>query len=89
MIASDLVLDGAHLVVGQRPVEREVEAQVVGRHERPGLARPLPDHVAQRAMEQVRAGVVAHRVGAPVGVDHGLDGLADRAAGRAACRDGR
>ena len=28
-------------------------------------------------MEQVRAGVVAHRVGAPLGVDDGVDGLAD------------
>ena len=35
---ADLVLDGALLVVGQRPVERVVEAQVVGRHERAGLA---------------------------------------------------
>ena len=54
-------------------VEREVEAQVVGRHERAGLAGPLADDVAQRAVEQVRAGVVAHRVGAPLGIDHGLD----------------
>ena len=75
--AADLVLDGALLVVGQRPIEREVEAQVVGRHERPGLAGRLADDVAQRPVEQVRAGVVAHRVGAPLGVDDGLDGLAD------------
>ena len=58
-------------------VEREVEAQVVRRHERAGLAGPLPDHVAQRAMEQVRARVVAHRVGPPVGIHDRLDGLAD------------
>ena len=74
---ADLVLDGALLVVGQGPVEREVEAQVVGRHERAGLACPLADDVAQRAVEQVRARVVAHRVRAPLGVDHGLDRLAD------------
>ena len=60
--AAHLALDGQLLVVGQAAVEREVEAQVVGRHERARLARPLPHHVAQRAMEQVRAGVVAHRV---------------------------
>ena len=67
----------AQLVVGQRPVEREVEAQVVGRDQRAGLAGPLADHVAQRPMEQVRAGVVAHRVGPPLGVDDRLDRLAD------------
>ena len=76
--AADLVLDGPLLVVGQRPVEREVEAQVVGRDQRAGLAGALADDVPQRPVEQVRAGVVAHRVGAPLGVDHGLDGLADR-----------
>ena len=75
--AADLVLDGALLVVGQRPIERVVEAQVVGRDERAGLPGALADHVAQRAVEQVRAGVVAHRVGAPLGIDDGLDGLAD------------
>ena len=58
-------------------VEREVEAQVVRGHERAGLAGPLPDHVAQRAMEQVRARVVAHRVGPPGGIHDRLDGLAD------------
>ena len=77
MTRADLVLDRPLLVVGQRPVEREVEAQVVRRHERAGLACPLADDVAQGPVEQVRAGVVAHRVGAPLGVDDGLDGLAD------------
>ena len=75
--AADLVLDRAPLVVGQRPVEREVEAQAVRRHERAGLPGALPDDVAQRPVEQVRARVVAHRVGAPIGVDLGADGLAD------------
>ena len=58
-------------------VEREVEAQVVGRHQRAGLAGPLPDDVAQRAMEQMRARVVAHRVGASVGIDDRLHRLPD------------
>ena len=58
-------------------IEREVEAQVVGRHQRARLAGPLADHVPQRPMEQVRARVVAHRVGAPLGVHDGLDRLAD------------
>ena len=64
-------------VPGQRPVEREVEAQVVGRDQRARLACPLPDHVPQRAMEQMRARVVAHGVGASLGVHHGFDRLAD------------
>ncbi len=74
---ADLVLDGALLVVGQRAIEREVEAQVVGRHERAGLAGALADDVAQRPVEQVRARVVAHRVGASLRVHDGLHRLAD------------
>ena len=74
--AVDLVLDGPQLVVRQAAIEREVEAQVVRRHQRAGLAGPLPDHVAQGPVEQVRAGVVAHRVGAALRVDDCLNGLA-------------
>ena len=48
-----------------------------GVDERAGLLRPLADDVPQRAMEQVRAGVVAHRVRAPVGVDLGRHRVAD------------
>ena len=48
-----------------------------GVDERAGLAGALADHVPQRAVEQVRARVVAHRVGAPLGVDLGADRLAD------------
>ncbi len=73
----DLVLDGVLLVVGQAAVEREVEPKALWRHERAGLARPLPDHVAQRAVEQVGARVVAHRVRAPLGVHDRLDRLPD------------
>ena len=62
---------------GQAAIQREVEAKVVRRHERAGLARPLPHHVPKRPMEQVRAGVVAHRVGASLGVHLGRDRLAD------------
>ena len=89
MMRADLVLDGADLVRGQAAVEREVEAQVVRRHERAGLAGPLPDHVPQRSMEQVRAGVVAHRVGPPVGVHLGRDRLADVQAAMERARGGR
>ena len=74
---ADLVLDRPLLVVGEGAIERVVEAQVVGMDERAGLARRVPDDVPQRPVQEVRAGVVAHRVGAPIGIDHGLDGLAD------------
>ncbi len=70
-IAPDLGLDRALLVVGQRAVEREVEAQVVGVDERARLPRRFADDVAQRPVQQVRAGVVAHRVGAALGIDLG------------------
>ena len=43
----------------------------------PAWRAALADHVPQRPVQQVRAGVVAHRVGAPLGVDDGLDRLAD------------
>ena len=75
--APDLVLDRPELLVAQRPVEREVEPQAVRRDERARLAGALADDVAERPMEQVRAGVVAHRVGAPLGVDDGTHRLAD------------
>ena len=71
--APDLVLDGALLVVAERPVEREVEAQVVRGDERARLAGPFPDHVPQRPMQQVGPRVVPHRVGPSLGVDDGLD----------------
>ena len=87
--AADLVLDRALLVVGERPVEREVEPQVVRRDERARLAGPLPDHVPQRPMQQVRARVVAHRVRPPLGVDDGLDRRPDPQTAVRASRGGR
>ena len=55
-------------------------------HEGACLARPLPHHVAQRAVEQVGARVIAHRVRSPVGVHVGAQGVAqaDLSAKRAA-----
>ena len=75
--AAHLVLDGMALVGGQAAVEGVVEAQVVGRHERAGLARRVPERVAQGPVQEVRAGVVAHRPGAPVGIDLGQQLLAE------------
>ena len=63
--------------VGQRAVEREVEPEVVRVHERARLPGPVADDVAQRAVEQVRARVVAHRVGTSLGVDLGADDVPD------------
>ena len=65
------------LIPLERPVQGKVEPEVVRGHERARLAGALADDVAQRPMEQMRAGVVAHRVGAPLGVDDGVDRLAD------------
>ena len=87
--APHLVLDGVPLLRRQAAVEGVVEAQVVGRHQRTRLAGRVAERVAQRPMQEVRAGVVAHRAGAPLGVHLGAELLAQRARGRAACRDGR
>ena len=73
--AADLVLDGPQLVGREAAFQWEVEAQVVRRHERAGLARAVTDDVPQGSVEQVRPGVVTHRVGATIRVHlrgHGL-----------------
>ncbi len=76
--APDLVCDGPTLLVGERPVEREVEAQVARRHERSGLARRRSHRIADSPVEQMRGRVVAHGAGAPFCVDDGTHGLSDR-----------
>ena len=81
--AAHLGLDRALLVVGQRPIAVVVEAQVVGRHQRTSLARLVADRVAQRAVQQVRARVIAHRPRAPLGVDLGASASRRRRPGRA------
>ena len=75
--AVDLVLDGALLVVAERAVEREVETEVVGRHERACLTCPLPDDVPERTMEQVRRRVIAHRVRPPFRIHDRVQCLPD------------
>ena len=40
---------------------REVEAQLVGPHRRPGLLHVVAEHLAQRGVQQVRRRVVRHR----------------------------
>ena len=71
----DLVFDGPLLVHGERPVHVVVETEVVRGHERSRLMCHRPDHVTQGPVEQMRAGVIAHRPGSPLGVDTGGDGL--------------
>ena len=52
-------------------VVAEVEAQPVGSHQAAGLLDVRAEHLAQRGVQQVGAGVVAHGAGAPLGVDLG------------------
>ena len=61
----DQVLDLLDLAVLDRAAVREVEAQVVGRHQRAGLGHVGAEHPAQRRVEQVRAGVVLAQALAP------------------------
>ncbi len=77
--AVDLVLDRAQLLGGDRRGMREVEAQALGTHGGARLLDVLAQVVAQRALQQVRAGVVGHRRPAP----------ARRRPGRAPCRRAR
>ncbi len=62
-------LDLGDLVVGDRLVVAEVEAQPVGPHQRAGLLDVVAEHLAQRGMQQVGGGVVAPDGVAPVDVD--------------------
>ena len=55
----DQLLDLGDLLVGDRLVVREVEAQPVGADVRAGLLDVIAEHPAQRPVQQVRAGVVA------------------------------
>ena len=52
-------LDLGDLVVGDRVVVAEVEAQPIRSDERAGLLDVLAEHLAQRVVQQVSAGVVA------------------------------
>ena len=53
------LFDLGDLVVGDRGVVAEVEPQPVGADERAGLLDVLAEHLAQRVVQHVRAGVVA------------------------------
>src|SRR5881275_2692779 len=40
---------------------REIETQMIGRHQRSGLLHVLTQHLAQPSMKKVCGGVIAHR----------------------------
>ncbi len=71
------VFDVLLLFVGQRAEVREVEAQAVIVHQRSSLLHVRAEHLAQRCMQQVSAGVIAARGVAICGIDHGVDLIAD------------
>ena len=53
-------LDLLSLLGGERAVVREVEAELVGSHRGARLPYVLAEHVSQRLLQEVRAGVVRH-----------------------------
>ena len=69
----DPVLDVAQLVGAERLAVGEVEAQFVGADRRARLADVGAEPLAQRRVQEVRRGVVAHRRVARLAVDDGLD----------------
>lgn len=62
---------------GHRGVVAEVETGLVGIDQRPLLRHMRTQHFAQGLVHQVGGRVVAHGAGALVGIDLGLDGVAD------------
>ena len=76
-LAVGQVFDVLQLLVADRGKVREVEAQVAGIDQRARLLHMLAQHLAQRGMQQVRAGMVAHGGAADFVVDHGVDLVAD------------
>src|SRR5690606_24136676 len=89
-VAADLVvdelLDRRELLRLDRLVVREVEAQPIGRDERPLLLHVLAEHAAERGMKQVRRRVVETNRLAPLAVDLRMEPGPDleRAAGNLA-----
>ena len=67
--AVDDVLDARQFLGRQRGLVREVEAQLVGAHGGALLAHVIAEHLLQRAVQHVRAGVVGLRRAAARRVD--------------------
>ena len=75
--AVDDVLDLFEFFVGDLREVGEVEAQAVGIDQRAGLLDVRAQNLAQRGVEQVRAGVVAADGVAALAIDDGVDVVAD------------
>src|SRR5690606_22859326 len=69
--------DGLQLLGLDRLYRGEVEAEAVGRDERTGLADILAEDDAKGLVQQVGRGVVTADLLATLGIDAGVDGLAD------------
>ena len=64
-VCVDLGLDGAELIVRDRAVMTEVEAQALRSHHRPRLAHVRSQNAAEGRVDQVRRRVIALDVAAP------------------------
>ena len=73
----DEVFDVLQFFVRDRGEVGEVEAQMIRRDQRSRLLDVLAENFAQAGVQQVRRGVIAHGGQADVGVDHGVDFVAD------------
>ena len=73
----DQGLDLSHLLIGDRRVVREIEACSLGVDQRALLLHMRAQHFAQCLVHQVRRAVVAHGLGALLGVDAGDEAVAD------------
>ena len=71
------VFDILQLFVGDGGEVGEVEAETMVVYERAGLLDVLAEHFTQSGVEQVSPGVVAARCVAIVGVNDGIDLIAD------------
>ena len=76
-LAVDDALDLFKLLIGHLGKVREVEAQPRGIDRGTGLLYVRAQHLAQRGVQQVRAGVVAADGVAAVGIDDGVDVVAE------------
>jgi len=73
----DQVFDVLQFFIRDAGEVREIKTQMIGRDQRPRLLDVLAQNFAQASLQQVRGGVVAHGGLADVGVDDGIDFVAD------------
>ena len=71
-LAIDNVFDLLQFFVGNLREVRKIEAQPVGMHRRTGLLHMRAQHLPQRRVQQVRAGVVAPDGVAPYAIHDGV-----------------